>query len=171
MRLLTVVAPGGEARQAEVSRALAAWNRGLDIRLRFLNVGVEEAVLVPAAGGDARPAPGAGLEEVEGSIRRERPALVLLHGGGPLALAAAITATKAALPLVRTGAGRRPAGTEGEERAADRLSSLRLADGAAEVATLRAEGLEGAAEEVGPAGSEGAAERVVKAVLRVLRDL
>lgn len=171
MRLLTVVAPGGEARQGAVSAALAAWNRALDIRLRFLHIGVEEAVLVlVSVPGPGEPA-ASSLGEVERAIERERPAMVLLHGGGPGALAAAVTSAKAGIPVVRTGAGRREGPHADEERAADRLAAGCLADDGAAMAALRGEGLGERSGETGPPADPGSAERVVKAVIRILRDL
>lgn len=161
MRLVTFVAPGGgEARRA-VSEAVAAWNRGLDIRLRFLNLAVEEAVVeVPAPAGDGQPADGA-LAASEDAIRRESPAVVLLHGGGPAALAAALSAAKAGIPLVRTGAGRREGRWVDEERAADRLCAARLAASPGNLAVLAAEGL---------AGDAFSPEAALRAVTRLQRD-
>ena len=152
MKLLTLVAPGGDEARRTVSGALAEWTRGLDIRLRFLNIGVEEAVVVLA--GDA-------LGVAEAALLRERPAAALLHGRGPLAMAAAISVSKAGVPLVRTGAGRRDGEFSDGERAADRLGTALLAEAAADLAALAAEGL------AGEPFSPGAA---VKAVIRINRE-
>jgi UDP-N-acetylglucosamine 2-epimerase len=154
LRLLTVVAPGGEDSRAAVSTALAAWTRGLDIRLRFLNIGVEEEVL-------ALPVPGNALAAVEEALARRRPAVVLLHGGGPAALAAAVSAGKAGVPVVRTAAGLREGASGDEERAADRLSASLLARDGGGLRALAAEGL--AAEAFTP-------EAAVRAVIRLQRD-
>ena len=162
MRILTVVAPGGGEMRESVSLAVNAWTRGLDIRLRFLNIGLEETVLVlPSGRGPAEPA-AAGLEAVEQAISRLRPGAVLLHGGGPAALAAAVTAAKAGVPVVRTGAGRRDGPDGDAERAADRLATVRASADAAALAVLRDEGLD---------GTEGSPEEVVKALVRVVREM
>ena len=154
MKLLTVVAPGGEGTRAAVSVALAAWTRGLDIRLRFLNIGVEEEVLF-------LPGRGTALEAVEAALVRHRPAVVLLHGTGPAALAAAISSSKAGVPVVRTAAGIRDGEPGDEDRAADRLAAALLAAGPASVAALAAEGL---------AGEPFTPEAAVRAVIRLHRE-
>ena len=154
MRLLTVVAPGGEGTRATVSAALAAWTRGLDIRLRFLNIGVEEEAL-------AVPAPAEALAAVEAALLRVRPAVVLLHGTGPAALAAAVSAAKSAVPFVRTAAGIRDGAAADEDRAADRLAAALLAPGPGELEALAAEGL---------AGERFTPEAAVRAVIRLHRE-
>ena len=160
MRLLTIEAPGGGEERRAVSVALGEWTRGLDIRLRFLNIGFEESVLVL----DAPPGPGepaaSALLAAERALERERPAVVILHGGGPAALAAAVSAAKSGVPLVRTGAGRRDGPAADEERAADRLASVRLAP-EDRLAALRDEGLDG--EPFTPAAA-------VRAALRLQRE-
>ena len=161
MKLLTVTAPGGAATREAVSGALTAWTKGLDIRLRFLNIGVEEAHLaLEETSGPGEPA-AAALLAVERAVAKERPGVVLLHGGGPAALAAAVTASKAGLPVVRTAAGRRDGPWGDEERAADRLSAVLLAPDAAALEALRAEGL---------AGEPFEPEAAVRAVVRVVRE-
>lgn len=160
MRLLTVVAPGGARTRAAVSGALAAWTRGLDIRLRFLNIGVEESVVELAGAGPGEP-PAPALASVEEAIGRHRPAVVLLHGRGAEALAACVSAAKAGVPVVRTAAGLRDGASSDEDRAADRLAAALLAPGAAEAAALEAEGLE--CEAFSP-------EAAVRAVIRVQRE-
>ncbi|HEU4394352.1 MAG TPA: UDP-N-acetylglucosamine 2-epimerase [Planctomycetota bacterium] len=160
MKLLTVVAPGGEEARRAVSVALGAWTRGLDIRLRFLNIGFEERVVVlEATKGPGEPA-AAALLASERAIDREKPAVVLLHGGGPAALAAAVSAAKAGVPVVRTAAGDRRGPGADEERAADRLATVRLAPEEA-LAALRDEGLDG--EPFTP-------EAAVRAALRIQRE-
>lgn len=154
MRLLTVVAPGGEAARRTVSAALAAWTKGLDIRLRFLNIGVDEEIL-------AVPLPAPAMAAVEAALLRARPAVVLLHGTGPAALAAAVAAGKAQVPVVRTAAGERDGAAGDEDRAADRLASALLAAGDAALAALSAEGLSG--EPFTP-------EAAVRAVIRLHRE-
>lgn len=156
-----MVAPGGAETREAVSAALGDWTRGLDIRLRFLNIGVEESILVlDAAAAPGGPAPAA-LEAVEAAVERHRPAVVLLHGRGAGALAAAITGAKAGVPVVRTAAGLRDGAGADEDRAADRLASALLAPGPGPLAALEAEGLR--AEPYTP-------EATVKAVIRLQRE-
>ncbi len=161
MRLLTLVAPGGEEARRRVSEALAAWNRGLDIRLRFLNLVVEESVRVlpeAAPGADALAGALGGAEE---AVLREAPAVVLLHGRGPAAVAAALAVVKAGLPLVRSAAGRRDGRGADEERAADRLCAARLAEEDGDLGALAAEGL---------AGVPFSPEAALRAVMRLQRE-
>jgi hypothetical protein len=160
VRLLTVVAPEGAAAAAAPSEALAAWTRGLDIRLRFLNIGVEETVLAPPEPAAGAPA-AAALAEVERAVDRLEPSVLLLHGRGPVALAAALSAAKAGVPVVRTAAGLRDGPAGDEDRAADRLAAARLAPGAAALEALGAEGLD---------GTEFTPEAAVRAVLRLQRE-
>ena len=160
MRLLTVVAPGGDEARAEVSGALVSWTRGLDIRLRFLNIGVEESVVVLEGAPPGEP-PGAALASVEEALWRSRPAVLLLHGRGPAALAACVSAGKAGVPVVRTAGGLRDGATADEDRAADRLSAALLAPGPAALAALAGEGLP---------GEPYAPEAAVRAVIRLQRE-
>jgi UDP-N-acetylglucosamine 2-epimerase len=143
-----------------VSVALAAWTKGLDIRLRFLNIGVEESVIVLEAAAPGEPA-AAALAAVEEALGRGRPAVVLLHGGGPAALAAGVSAVKAGVPVVRTAAGLRDGPSSDEDRAADRLAAALLAAGPEALAALAAEGLRG--EPFSP-------EAAVRAVIRLQRE-
>lgn len=161
MRLLTVVAPGGAATRAALSEALGAWTRGLDIRLRFLDMGVEESVLVLDGPEGPRAPAGPALEAVERVLARDRPTVVVLHGRGPAALAATVTAGKAGIPLVRVGAGLRDGPSADEDRAVDRLATVRLAAGEAGLEALRSEGLP--AEPYTP-------EAAVRAVIRLHRE-
>ena len=158
MRILVLAAPGEAEARAAVSAAVGAWNRGLDIRLRFLDIGLEEILLeLPDPAGD----PGAGLLVVEEAILRAGPAGALLHGRGPAALAAAVSLAKAGVPLVRTAAGLRDGPFADADRAADRLSAVRLAPTPAALAALSAEGLE---------AEPFAADAAVKAVIRLRRE-
>ncbi len=167
MRILTAVAAGGSDARVALSAALEAWSRGLDIRLRFLNIGIEELVVDVSA--DGAPGEGAaeGLAAVEAAILREKPALLVVHGGGAAALAAVITAAKSGVPSLRTAAGVRGGPEDGEERAADRLATVRLAGDAAAAARLRGEGLDATES---PADREAWGAAAAKVVLRVLRE-
>jgi hypothetical protein len=165
VRILAVTAPGGEARARALSGAVAAWNRGLDIRLRFLAIGVEEASFVLPGGAGAAE----GLVAVDAAVARERPALLVLHGSGPGALAAAISAARSAVPVLRTGSGERGGPTEEEDRAVDRLATVRCADGPAALENLRAEGLGEGSLVAGDPADPAAVERALQALLRALR--
>lgn len=170
MRILTVTVPGSGAARDSVSGALAEWNRGLDIRLRFLNIGIEEARLDLAPAEDPGEAAAAALERVESHILRERPVLVVLHGGGPAALSTAVSAAKAGVPLLRTASGIRGGEHDGEERGADRLATFRLACGREALAHLVGEGLDEGSSDPGSPGEAGWEEAVARAILRVVRD-
>jgi hypothetical protein len=156
VRLLTVAAPGGAAARDAVSPALRAWTKGLDIRLRFLNIGIEERVLdLPPGSAEA-----AGVA-VERDLASFRPDVLLLHGGGDAALGAALAAARAGIPVVRSAAGRRDGAAADAERAADRLAAALLAADAPARDALAAEGLRG--EPFSP-------EAAVQAVLRLPRE-
>ena len=74
MKVLRVHAAGGSRLADAVSRAVKDFNRGLDIRLRFLSIGIEESVLeVADAVGPRGPA----------SIGFEAPSLVADASGAP----------------------------------------------------------------------------------------
>ncbi|MCK6480620.1 MAG: hypothetical protein L6R43_10855 [Planctomycetes bacterium] len=158
MRILVLAAPGGEEARAAAAAAVAAWNRALDIRLRFLDLVIEEAAVAlgPPEGVPAEGHPGAAE-----ALRRERPSVALLHGRGPAALAAAVSAGRAGVPLVRTAAGLRDGPDADADRAADRLAAALLAPSGEALAVLAAEGL---------AAEPFSAEAAVKALIRLRRE-
>jgi hypothetical protein len=85
--------PAADTVAEDFCRAAETFNRGLDIRLRFLEVGFELRRLpIPAAG----PAPSPLLEEM---LRGFCPSMVLALGGGPGLLECAATAAKAGTAL------------------------------------------------------------------------
>jgi hypothetical protein len=163
MKVLRVHAPGTPADLAEiVRRAVVEFNRGLDIRLRFLAIGVDETVLEVA---DAAGA----AESVSAAIKQHAPDVVVVFGDGPAALAAATCAVREGAVLVRAGAGRRQGRGADEARAIDRMSTLLLIHEPADAATLDAEGATGPRVEVGPAADPAAGERIVRALSRARR--
>ncbi len=163
MRVLRVHAPGTPPAVADaVGRAVVDFNRGLDIRLRFLSIGIEETVVEI---GDAAGA----AETVSQAAGRLAPDAVVLFGDGPAALAAAAAAARSKAPLVRVGAGRRVGVDADAARAIDRLAALLVVDGAAAAAALAAENLAAPCVEVGGFADAAAADKIVRAVSRARR--
>ncbi len=157
MKVLRVQADGvDEPLSAALRQAFQAFNRGLDIRLRFLAIGIDERVLTV---GDAASA----AERVDGAITEFGAEYMVLDGDGEGALAAATAAARRHVPLVRLRAGRRDGDHADAARAVDRIATILIASNAASVALLADEGLEG---HVAPAGEE-----VGKTVIRMLRRL
>ncbi len=163
MKLLVVRAPGAHAALTRsVDAALAAFNAALDIRLRFLSIGIETRSVDVTSAADAADIVGAALADGGADV-------VLLLGGGESAVAAAATARRAETPVVRAGAGVRGRGdADGADRAADRLAEVLLPFDAAGAKALRAEGLVPATE-VGDPADPAAGSRVVAAVTAARR--
>jgi hypothetical protein len=161
MKVLRVHAPGAPSALAEqVGRAVADFNRGLDIRLRFLSIGIEESVLEldgPSAADAMAAAAGA------------RPDVIVLMGGGPAAVAAVNAAASAGIAVVRVGAGRRDGGDPDAARAVDRLSAVLVVHDAACARTLQTEGVTGLVVDVGGEDDPSSARRIVEAVSRARR--
>jgi hypothetical protein len=85
--------PGADHLADQFVEATREFNRGLDIRLRFLDVGFElRSIPVTTAG----PSPAPGLEEQLGTFR---PGAVLLLGGSPRMLECAAVVAKAGPPI------------------------------------------------------------------------
>jgi len=163
MKVLRVHAAGTpSALAAAVGRAAVEFNRGLDIRLRFLSIGIDETVLEV---GDAA----AGAEAVRAAILDRSPDAVLLFGDGASALAAATSAARARTPIVRVGAGRRVGPDADAARAIDRLASLLVVDGAAAAAALEAESVTSPRVDVGDFADPAAGDKIVRAVSRARR--
>lgn len=164
MRVLRIHAPGTHAGLAAViGRAVVEFNRSLDIRLRFLSIGIDETVLdVADAAGSA--------EAVALAIRSGTPDVVVLFGDGAPALAAATIAVRDRAVLVRGGAGRREGPHSDTDRAIDRLATVHLVHGPAEARNLESEGCAAQAIDVGAAGDPAAGERVVRALSRARRS-
>lgn len=135
MRILRVLAPDAdEALALQVRDAVIAFNRGLDIRLRFLAIVVEDREVRVT---DAESAAAVVGEALEGF----GPSVVLLHGGGATALAAARVAAATEAVVARLGAGGRDTADADVERALDRVCGLLLALDEASAETLQEEGL------------------------------
>lgn len=163
MRVLRVHAgSASEAVADTLSRAIERFNRALDIRLRFLSIGIEEREVRLDAVEDAPVVVAAAAEEF-------KPALVLLCGSGEDAVAAAATAARLHLPLVRLGAGRRTDADADSNRAIDRIAAWHLCDDDASRDALTAEGLTQAAWVVGDPADPEVGPRVVDALSRIRR--
>ena len=163
MRVLRIQAPGTSPQLAEsVGRAITQFNRGLDIRLRFLSIGSEDTVV------DVTDAAGA-ADAIAAATTDGAPDLVVLFCDGPAAPAAAWVAGRATGSLVRVGAGQRAGADADASRAIDRLAAIHLVHGAAGVAALEAESAHGQRIEVGDAADAAAGERIVRALSRARR--
>lgn len=163
MKVLRVEAPGtSPGVAASVGRAVAEFNRGLDIRLRFLSIGIEDSVVQASEAASAADA-------VAAAIAASAPDLVVLFGDGPAALAAAGVAIRSNAMLVRVGAGRRDGESADAARAIDRLAAIHLVHDAAAVAALDAESAPGQRIDIGDAADPAAGERIVRALSRARR--
>lgn len=162
MKVLRVHAPGApRALTEQVGRAVADFNRGLDIRLRFLSIGIDESVLeIEAEGADAAIA----------AATDTRPDVIVLLGDGAPAVAAATCASRAGIAVVRVGAGRRAGPDPDAARAVDRLAAVLLVHEAECARALKAEGATGLVVDVGPEDGPSAAARIVEAVSRARRS-
>jgi len=76
---------GGRARLDAIEEAARAFNRALDIRLRFLDIGVDLIRLEPLEGQHGSVDPESWRERAERAIERERPRLVQLFVDDPTA--------------------------------------------------------------------------------------
>jgi UDP-N-acetylglucosamine 2-epimerase len=163
MRVLRVHAPGTDAALAAgVGRAVLDFNRALDIRLRFLAIGVEETVLEVRSAAEASEALAAALKE-------QAPDAVLLLGDGPAALAAATCTVRERAILVRVGAGRRGGPDADASRAVDRLAALHLVHAESDAAALAGEGSATPLVEVGAVDDAATGEKIVRALSRARR--
>ncbi len=158
MKILRVHAPGTDAALAKaIGAAVASFNADLDIRLRFLSIGVDEIVLDVATAEDAAASVGRALASGAADV-------VVLLGGGEAGLAAAAAVVRAQIPLFRIGAGRR--GSDGgASRGIDHLASCRLALSAADAAVLASEGVD-VAETMSGGTTDETGAAIVRAVTR-----
>lgn len=85
--------PGADPAARSFREAAESFNRGLDIRLRFLDVGFELRDVPVAA--DATAA----AERLAATIRSFRPGRVLVLGSGPALLECAALAAKEQVPI------------------------------------------------------------------------
>jgi len=135
MRVVRLVTPGADAALAEQVRdALQAFNRGLDIRLRFLSIFLEDEEV-------RLDDPESAAERTAQVLDASRPSVVIVHGDGTSALAAATVAARGDAVLAHLGAGARGGEDADTARAVDRLCGLLLAVGDDAVAALASEGL------------------------------
>jgi len=149
MKLLRILCPGYDGTASDALRdAVAAFNSGLDIRLRFLAIGVEDRELVVEDGPDA-------AAEVESRLDAFAPDAVVLFGNGAAAVAAATMAVRGAATLARFGAGFRAGPEADTARAVDHLATVLLVVDDTSEATLRDEGLADRIARVADAGDGG----------------
>jgi hypothetical protein len=167
MKVLRVHAPGADPRLGpSIEAAVRAFNGGLDIRLRFLAIGIEEQVT-------EAPDAATAAETVGGALGTGASApgadAVLLLGGGEAAVAAASAAVRARVPVLRVGAGERTGPGADAARAVDRLSAVLLVHAADAAAALRAEDAAAAVEVIGAPDDPAIGERIVRALSRARR--
>jgi hypothetical protein len=162
LRIHAVGADPGVA--AAVGDAVRAFNAALDIRLRFLSVGIEETVVETAADPDA-----AGAAAHLAGDRPDPVAIMILLGTGEAAVTAAAAALRAGVPVVRVGAGERSGPDADASRAVDHLCPVLLAWYAAGAEVLRRESAGGAVEVVGGRDDPETGARIVRAVTRARR--
>ena len=163
MRVLRVHGPGADLRVADaIGAAVAAFNGALDIRLRFLAIGIEETVL------DASATSPDGTAAAARALREAPYEAVVLLGDPEAAHTLSTAAKDVGVPVVRVGAGHRKGRTADAARAADRLALAHVALDAASAAVLREEGFSAPHD---PPGDDPAAagERVVRALTQVRR--
>lgn len=162
MRVLRIHAPGTDAAVADaITGAVRAFNAALDIRLRFLAIGIEETLA-------ARGAPVGRADTVADALGEAAYDAVVLLGDAEAALVCAGAVERAGVPLVRVGAGARAGREAGAARALDRLARTAVALDEAAAAALGAEGIPC----VGPGAGEaqGPGELVVEALMRIRRQ-
>jgi UDP-N-acetylglucosamine 2-epimerase len=152
-----------------MSAAMERWNRGLDIRLRFLNIGIEETVIQLDEVAGAGETEASGLEQVEQAIVDLAPNVLLLHGHGPAALAAAVSASKSGVTILRTGAGRRDGEISAIECACDRLASALVVEGEIGHEALLADGLADLVTVADPGADENSMDTLLQALLPRMR--
>ena len=156
MRVLRVLSPDADEPLAQsVREGVRAFNRGLDIRLRFLSIVVEDSELRVADPESAAELMGRSLEEFA-------PTVVLVQGGDASALAAATLAARTDAVVAHLAAGDRGVDDVDTARALDHVCGLLLALGESEMQVLRDEGLLDRARLLTP--GEGLGHQVIKAL-------
>jgi hypothetical protein len=134
--------PGADGLAGDFVEAARAFNRGLDIRLRFLDVGFEiRSFSVPTTG----PFRAEELDELLGSFH---PGAVLVFGGGPRLLECAATAAKAGPPLAYLLNG----GADRSALAIARLSGILVAAEPGALEQTRTDAMTHTLEDGQPAG-------------------
>lgn len=165
MKVLRIHAPGIEPGLTDaILSAVDAFNRSVDIRLRFLSIEIDEDVLNVDS-------PEQAAEAVALAVQDQRPMLCVLLGQGDTALAAASAAVRAGAGLVRVGSGRRDGPAADSARALDRLASVCLVHDDQALAQLEEEGLGARARDIGPATQSQVGERVVREISRARRTM
>ena len=135
MKILRVLSADADETLAQrVRDAVASFNRGLDIRLRFLSIVVEDRELFVDDAESAAAAVGAALAA-------DAPAIVLVQGDDTAALAAATLAARGERVVAHLGAGSRSGPHADVARAIDRICGLLLAVGDGAHERLAEEGL------------------------------
>jgi hypothetical protein len=163
MKVLRIHAAGTDPElAASVSSAVDSFNRGIDIRLRFLSIEIDETVV-------EAPDPESAAAVVGELVRTSRPALCVLLGHGVAALAAGAAAVRVGARLVRVGAGCRQGEGADAERAMDRLASVCLVFDEAAFAALADEGLSDRGRRVGSQREPRVGERIVGELARARR--
>jgi len=135
MKLLRILCPGHDPAASSALRdGVAAFNRGLDIRLRFLSIGIEDREITVTDGTSA-------ATQVENELDAFAPDAVVLLGHGAAAVSAATLSARRPMVLARLGSGVRDGPSADAARAVDHLSAVLLVLDDACEAALRAEGL------------------------------
>jgi UDP-N-acetylglucosamine 2-epimerase len=135
MKILRVLAPDADPSQVgQVRDAVQAFNRGLDIRLRFLAIVVEDRELQVDE-------PETAAETVGAALAAYGPSVVLVQGADEAALAAATVAAREDVLLARLGAGSRDGPAADVARAVDHLCGLLIVLDDEASASLASEGL------------------------------
>ena len=161
MKILRVIAPGSDpSLQAAMGEAITSFNRGVDIRLRFLSIHVDQVELIVDE-------PGSAAARVDEAITLHRPAVALLDGDGETALASAAACVRRGVPLARLRAGRRDGADADAARGVDRLAGQLLTLDDAAHGRLVEEGLADKAVRI----DEADPVAVGTAVIRALRGL
>ena len=162
MKLLLIRATGVPDGLADSAlRAIAAFNASLDIRLRFLNIGIEPSVVAVAEAAEA-------AEVVDAALSQSPFDAALLFGGGAAALAAATTVVRSGVLLVRAGAGVRTGPEADASRAIDRLAGVLLPFDAAGTRSLQSEGLHAEAP-IGRADDDESGAKLVRGLTAARR--
>ncbi|MHC4471777.1 MAG: hypothetical protein ACYTDY_12115 [Planctomycetota bacterium] len=156
MRVVVVTeSPDADETTRQFLEAAEAYNRGLDIRLRFLDVGFELRTIAVRPG---EPAPAVALEE---TLLTFRPGVVLVLGTSPRILECAAAAAKAHLPIAFLHDG----GPEGSATAIARIAQILILGEECRPPAARPGAL---VRELPPDGAPGAA--LVDILVRSVRE-
>ena len=167
MKVVRVHAPGAdEAVGRSIESAVRAFNASLDIRLRFLSIGIEERVLRVADAEAAAEQVAAALAASGGGPGAD---VLVLLGGSEAAVAAAAAAARSHVPVLRVGAGERTGRDADAARSVDHMASIAIVHGPACAAALRDEGVAADVEDVGDARGAALGEHIVRVLSRARR--